>query len=222
MNKDIAKLIGIAAVAGLIALVGARFYLNSEQEAENEQLEEANRVEQRFERPHSPSQGPADAAVTLVEFLDPECEACRAMYPVVKQVLKEHEGDVRLVVRYMPYHPNSMTAAGALEAAREQGKFWEMLEALFYFQPVWGSHDAPRPDLIPDYAEQLGLDMERFQATVAKGAHLELVKQDEEDGKALGIRGTPTFFVNGIPVQKLGYEPLKEMVESEIARTRQR
>jgi protein-disulfide isomerase len=69
-------------------------------------------------RPHSPTLGPAQAPVTIVEFFDPECEACRAMYPIVKQVMADFDGRVRLVIRYMPLHRNSVYAALLLEASR--------------------------------------------------------------------------------------------------------
>jgi protein-disulfide isomerase len=167
-------------------------------------------------RPHSHILGPADAKVTIVEFLDPECESCREVYPMVKHLLSQYGGRVRLVVRYMPFHPNSMYAAAALEAAAEQNKYWEMLETLFRHQPEWGGHHAPRPELIPEYAKQLGLDMDAWTKAVGKGEYKALVERDREDGKSLGVKGTPTFFVNGKMLDQLGYEPLMAMIEAEL------
>jgi protein-disulfide isomerase len=169
-------------------------------------------------RPHSPTLGPDDAKVTVVEFLDPECEACRAMYPIVKHVLGEFPDQVRLVVRYVPLHPNSIYAAGVLEAARAQGRYWEMLETLFQHQPEWGSHHAPRPELIPGYAEKLGLDMQALERSLEAREHERLVATDHADAKALGVTGTPSFFVNGQRLQRLGYPPLKALVERELSR----
>jgi len=172
----------------------------------------------RLVRPDSPSKGPRDAPVTIVEFLDPECEACRAMYPAVERVLAEHPGQIRLVVRYVPLHANSTLAASALEAAGEQGRYWEMLEALFAHQPVWGDHRQPRPELIPEIARQVGLDMAAFQPSFEGIKHRAKVHRDLEDAQALGVRGTPTFYVNGRLLERLGYEPLKALVEEELAR----
>lgn len=169
-------------------------------------------------RPHSPTLGPDNAKVTVVEFLDPECESCRAMYPIVKQVLSEYPDQVRLVVRYVPLHPNSLYAAGVLEGARAQGRYWEMLEALFRYQPQWGSHHAPRPELIPGYAEQVGLDMKALERSLEASQHEQLVATDHADAQALGVTGTPAFFVNGQPLRSLGYPPLKTAIERELSR----
>ena len=169
-------------------------------------------------RRHSRVLGPKDAKVTLVEFLDPECESCRAIYPMVKHLLGEYGNRVRLVVRYMPLHPNSMYAASALEAAGEQGRYWEMLETLFINQPRWGSHHDPKPELIPGLAEQIGLDMEAFRRSVNSNAHRAIVEADRKDGESLGVTGTPTFFVNGKRLETLGYETLKALIDQELAR----
>ena len=82
-------------------------------------------------REDSPTRGPADARVTLVEFLDPECESCRAAYPIVEQILEDYEGRIRYVVRYFSNHNNSVLAVASTEAAGEQGMYWEMQEMLF-------------------------------------------------------------------------------------------
>jgi len=169
-------------------------------------------------RPHSPSQGgPASAPVTIVEFLDPECEACRAMYPIVKAVLAEYGDRVHLVIRYMPYHANSMFAASVLEEAREDGKYDEALEALFRAQPEWGSHHAPKPELIPTYLEPLGIDASRLEREAVIAEHGSKIEQDQADGQGLGVRGTPTFFVNGVMLPELGYQPLKQAIEIALA-----
>ena len=159
-------------------------------------------------RPDSPTLGPADAPVTLVEFLDPECESCGAFHPTVKRILKDYDGKVRLVVRYMPFHPNSVLAATVTEAAGEQGKYWEMQELLFRRQPEWGEihghggHAAPpvrrEPAgvLFERYAAELGLEW-RGCAPRSPGTLRPKVERDKRDGQTLGVSKTPTFFVNG-------------------------
>ena len=220
MKKEVVRL-GIIAAVALAALAGAAGYYMSGEETKKlaQQASQPPPAPSNLVRPHSHILGPADAKVTIVEFLDPECESCRAMYPMVKQLMAEYTGKVRLVIRYMPFHPNSMYAASALEAAAEQGKYWEMLEVLFANQQQWGSHHAPKPELIPDYARQLGLDMAAFDRTVGSTGHKAMVQTDEADGKALGVTGTPTFFVNGRMLDRLGYEGLKAMIEAELARS---
>ena len=217
MNKDLVRILGIAAVLVVALAVGAALYQRSQTQQESERI--AAQVQQDagvFERMHSRSKGPRDAPVTVVEFLDPECEACRAMHPVVKSVMAKFDGQVRLVIRYVPLHKNSALAAGALEAAGAQGKFWEMLDVLFEHQPVWGSHENPRPDLIPGYARGLGLDMEAFRHFIEAGHYRDIVKQDFEDARSLGVQGTPTFYVNRQRLTRVARGTLEALIEAEL------
>lgn len=163
---------------------------------------------------HSPSLGPADAPVTLVEFLDPECEACRMMDPIIKGLMKEYDGRVRLVIRYMPFHGNSMLAASTLEEAREQGKYWEALSTLFYYQPEWGDHHSPRPELIAKYVKELGVQLADGKELVKE--HGWKVDLDQADGIKVGVNATPTFFVNGRKLADIGYQPIKDAIEKEL------
>jgi len=217
-SKDVYRLGGIAVVLVLLLVVGAIFYQRSEEEQRSATLQRANIDTSVFERPHSHTLGPDDAKVTIVEFLDPECESCRVMHPIVKRILARYRDDVRLVVRYMPLHPNSVYAAGALEAAAEQGLYWEMMETLFLYQPEWGDHHAPKPELIPKYAAEMGLDMVAFDKFIEAGKYRRLVEADRQDGIKLGVRGTPTFFVNQNQLMQLGYDNLLAMIEQELAR----
>lgn len=219
MRRDVLVLGGIAAVLVAALVIGARAYRSAQEQEQQAAAATAPAPDPSLlVRPDSPSRGPIGAKVTIVEFLDPECEACRAMYPIVERVVAEHEGQVRLVIRYVPLHANSMLAASALEAAAEQGRFWEMLEVLFAQQPVWGSHQAPRPELIPGYAQQIGLDMEAFRRSSEGIRHRAKVERDKADAEKLGVGGTPTLFVNGRPLEKLGYEPLRALVAEELAK----
>jgi protein-disulfide isomerase len=219
MKKDIVRLAGVAAALIALLVVAAAFYSRSQEKKQTDLAAQQPRGDDSvFVRPHSRSLGPKDAKVTVVEFLDPECESCRAMYPIVKQLLAQYGGQVRLVVRYMPFHGNSLFAASALEAAGEQGRYWEMLETLFENQPRWGSHHQPRPELIPELAEQIGLDMEAFKRSLGNEAHRRVVEIDQADGRSLGVTGTPSFFVNGKRLETLGLEPLQQMIAQELAR----
>jgi protein-disulfide isomerase len=172
----------------------------------------------RLVRDYSPTLGPPDAPVTVVEFLDPECEACRAMHPIVKRVLEEHDGRVRLVVRYMPFHQNSALAASLLEASRAHGKYWEVLDTFFLRQPEWASHHAPRPELLYGYAVLVGLDETQWKAEAGDPEWQRRLRQDAEDGAALGVTRTPTLFVNGRRLEQLGYQPLGAAVEAALPR----
>jgi len=219
MTKDVRRLAAIAGTLVLVLIVVAVFY--SRGQRQKEEVAAAAKPPastSALVRPHSRTLGPADAKVTVVEFFDPECESCRAIYPAVKAMLKPYQGKVRLVLRYMPMHGNSVYASSALEAAGEQGKYWELLEALFEQQPRWGSHHAPKPELIPEIAAGVGLDMAAFNRTVNSAAHKALIETDKTDGLSLGVNGTPTFFVNGRMLQRLDYGELQAMIDRELAR----
>lgn len=169
--------------------------------------------DERLVREDSPTQGPDDARVVLVEFLDPECEYCRAAFPVVKALLEEYPDDVRLVARYFPLHANSVLAVLATEAAGNQGKYWEMHELLFERQPEWGEQSTPQREKFVEYARELSLDIERFEADLADTEVEAKIMRDRADGIALGVTGTPTFFVNGRLLPQPSYDSLKAGID---------
>jgi protein-disulfide isomerase len=167
---------------------------------------------------HSPTKGAKDAPIAIVEFLDPECEACRAMHPILKQLLQEYEGKVRLVIRYMPLHTNSVYAAAVLEEARELGKYEEALDILFQKQPEWGNHHNPMPELIPGFLEGIGIPKERLERETVIAKHGAKIEIDRLDGVSVGANRTPTFFVNGVILDRIGYDPLRNAIEAELKR----
>jgi len=213
MKKDKWLLIGSASLLITAFLLAAIWYKRSERQESGAKVT-AN--SDRLVRSYSPFLGPADAPVTIVEFLDPECEACRALYPMVKEAMKPYGGKVRLVIRYMPLHGNAAYAAGMLEAARKQDKYWEALETLFEHQPEWGSHHAPKPEMIPVYLKALGLDMEKLTASSKDSEIVNRVRQDHEDGTQLGVSRTPTFFVNGKMLEHLGVAEFRQAIDAEL------
>lgn len=169
----------------------------------------------RLERSYSPSFGPQDAPVTIVEFFDPACEACRAFYPIVKQILAENPDDVRLVLRYTPFHESSEAAVRLLEAARLQGVFKPVLEAILAAQPEWGN-GGPRIEAAWAAAEEAGLDVEKARKNLVRPDIDATINQDKKDVAALKIMQTPTFFVNGQPLSSYGAQQLKDLVSKKI------
>lgn len=208
----------------VVVLVGVGFFVFNQffRAAESQTAEQAaSRIDLKdLIKDHSPSMGPKDAPVQIVEYLDPECEACKMMDPIVKGLLKTYEGQVRYVVRYMPYHGNSMLAAVSLEEAREQGKYWEALSTLFYHQPEWGDHHTPKPELIKTYLIKLGVNPASLKEEYLMSKHRWKVDLDEADGKKLEVKGTPTFFVNGKMLTEMGYEPLKAAIDTALAQAK--
>jgi protein-disulfide isomerase len=171
-------------------------------------------------REHSPVIGPPGAPVTIVEFFDPSCEACRAFHPVVKQVLAAYPNEVRVVIRYTPFHRGSDVAVAILEAARHQNLFEPVLEALLASQPRWARHDAPDMEMAWRMAAFGGLDLERAREDAVRPEVAERLRQDVADVQTAGVRGTPTFFVNGRQLVSLGAQSFQDLVREEVEMAR--
>ena len=170
-----------------------------------------------LERPHSPAFGPAKAPVTLVEVLDPACSACRAYAPVVQQVLFAYPEEVRVVIRFADFHPPSEEAIRALEAARIQGKFAPLLDALFERQEEWASHSAPKPELIWQIAAELGIDVAKAKKDAVSKNVDDLLRHEAEDLVALKVESTPTFFLDGKLLPQTSPVDFFDFVKKEVA-----
>lgn len=162
---------------------------------------------------------PARSRVTVVEFLDFECEGCGAFHPIMDRLKKEYGDRVTFVARYfpMPGHRNSGSAARAAEAAAQQGRFRAMHDKLFTTQRAWGESRDAKDAVFRTYARELGLDLKRYDADVASARTAERVSLDQRDGLALGVQGTPTFFVDGEKASPQGYEDFKALLEQRLA-----
>ena len=162
-----------------------------------------------------------EGAVTVVEFLDFECEVCGAAYPYVEQLREDYAGKITYVVRYFPLpgHFNAMNAAVAAEAAARQGKFEDMYHALFQSQSQWGEAGDSRADLFRSFAEEIGLDMEAYDRDVADPETTARVRSDFDDARALGLSSTPTFFVNDRQLVDLrDWSDVTDVIDAELAR----
>lgn len=209
------------AVGGILALVVAAFVLGVSLYRKQTQTaqDQTVRAEQtRLVRVHSPVLGPQGAPVTIVEFFDPACETCRAFYPIVKDLLAQYPEQVRLVIRYAPFHQGSDQVVKLLEAARRQGKYQQVLEAVLQAQPTWADHGRPNPDLTFEIAKAAGLDIERAREDMARPEMQALLETDVADLTALQVSKTPTFFVNGRSLPSFGPEQLAGLVAEEVAK----
>lgn len=167
-------------------------------------------------RPHSPTSGPADAPVMIAEFFDPACEACAAFHPIVKQILALFPQDVRLVLRYTPFHKGSDEVVRILETARLQQKFEPVLDALLARQAEWADHVAPDLAKAWEIAGAAGLDVARARADATSTGIGRVLDQDIADAQAFEVQATPTFFVNGKPLPSFGAQQLYDLVRSEV------
>jgi protein-disulfide isomerase len=139
-------------------------------------------------------QGPAEAAVTLVEYGDYECPYCGAAYPIIKELQTRMGDRLRFVFRNFPIttsHPHAEQAAEAAEAAAIQGPFWQMHDLLYENQKRLRDQD------LRAYAENLGLDLDSFDKELAEHVHAARVREDFMSGVRSGVNGTPTFYING-------------------------
>lgn len=169
-----------------------------------------------LERPHSPVLGAAKGKVTLVEVLDPACGACRAFAPVVQQVLFVYPEDVRVVIRFADFHPPSEEAIRALEAARLQGKFAPLLDALFERQEEWAAHSAPNPDLVWKIAADVGVNVAKAKKDAVSPNVDELLRHEVEDLVALKVESTPSFFLEGKLLPPTGAVEFFDFVKKEV------
>lgn len=148
-----------------------------------------------------PVKGAENAKVTIVEFSDLQCPACKAMAPAVDEILKKYPNDVKVVYRHFPLttiHRNAQAAAIAGETARTFGKFWEFHDLLFAEQSNWSElDDAAFKKKLEEYAEKLAIDKTEFTKRMDTNEVKEVVTTDVSDGTRAGVDGTPTFYVNG-------------------------
>ena len=171
--------------------------------------------------PHS--LGPENAPAVLEEFGDFECPPCGLLHPVLKTMEKEFGPRLRVVFRefpLVPTHPHALAAARSAEAAGLQGKFWEMHDLLFENQRTWHEQFDARPTF-EGYAQKLGLDMERFRRDVSSQVVEQRIFLDGKRAHGLGVRGTPTVFLNGreVPFESLSPEKLRVLINVELTST---
>jgi len=190
-----------------------------------DKLRKGAKIESNLKEPESPvfqiatddqpSKGSANAAVTIVEFTDYECSTCQQSQPVLEKLTAEYADKVRLVVRDYPLmqHKNAFKAAEAAEAARDQGKYWEYAALLFQNQK------ALEDGKLKEYASKVGLDRKKFDAELDGSKHADKIQRDMQDAVRVGVRGTPTIFINGRVVTDRTYEALKSAIEEALKAT---
>jgi protein-disulfide isomerase len=216
MGTETKVLLGIGLATILIIVAGA-FFLGNGKPAPAEKTKLSAEEEKTLVKKDSHKKETKGATVTLVEFLDYECEACGAAYPIVEQILEEYKGKVNFVVRNFPNHKNSLLAANAAEAAGEQGKYWEMYNILFENQTEWAEKQTPQTKIFIKYAEKIGLDMDKFKTVLDSKKYDDMLNKDKQEGIALGVNATPTFFINGEKsVGVLPYDQFKTKIDAAL------
>lgn len=211
------KLVLSTLVAVIAFFVGfSFFYKNDSKSTQNIAIENINEL---LVRDYSYKMGDNSKNISVVEFLDPECESCAIYSTVVKRLYKEYYGDIQIVVKYLDNHKNSRFTIQILEAARVQGKYEEVLDMMFEKHSLWASHysSVDKPELLWQFLKEISdLDIDKLKEDMKNPKIDEIIKQDREDANALGVRGTPTIFVNGKQLQELSQKALFDLVEKEI------
>ena len=160
-----------------------------------------------------------DSKATLVEFLDFECEACGALYPLIEELRREYAGQMTFAIRYFPLpgHRNGKIAAQAVEAASKQGRLEEMYKRMYETQSEWGESQDSKKDVFIGFAEDLGLDMAKFREDLESAATIARIEKDMQDGADLGVIGTPTLFLNGEVLDLESAEQLRAAIETALS-----
>ena len=162
---------------------------------------------------NSPFKGPKHAKVTIIEFSDFQCPYCKRGADTATKIAADYKNDVKVVFKHNPlsFHKDALPAAEASMAAGDQGKFWEMHDILFN-----NAKQLKRPDL-EKYAQQLGLNMDKFKEALDSGKFKQQIKADQALAGKIGARGAPTFFINGKVLR--GAQPFdrfKEKIDAEL------
>ncbi|GMU41996.1 MAG: hypothetical protein AMXMBFR23_28620 [Chloroflexota bacterium] len=164
-------------------------------------------------RGDEPQMGPNDALVTIVEWSDFQCPFCGKVVPTLKQVKEEYAGKVRVIFKHLPlsFHDKAQLAAEASMAAHAEGKFWEYGDKLFENQQALDRADLER------YAQEIGLDIEKFKAALDNGTYKAVVLADASQAGEVKASGTPTFFINGKLMDGgKAFEDFKAAIDAEL------
>ena len=170
-----------------------------------------------FANSGAPTLGKKDAPITLVEFSDFQCPYCQAAAPVLKQVAQKFGDKVQIIYRQYPIpslHPFALKAAEASLCANEQGKFWELHDAMFADQKKLAVSD------LKATAKRLGVDSKKFDACLDSGRYVEQVQNDQREASKIGVNGTPAMFINGQYVEggSVPFSVLEALINKELAR----
>jgi protein-disulfide isomerase len=161
-----------------------------------------------------------DGKVMVVEFLDFQCPSCAATYPEAERILQEYAGRITYVVRNypLPMHQHAQASARAAEAAAIQGKYKEMFDKLFKNQQSWSAETATPLATFEGYAQEIGLDVAKFKSDMDSQEVAARISRDVSDGNSAGVKGTPTFFINGKQLSASPtYEGLKSAIDAAMA-----
>jgi protein-disulfide isomerase len=164
----------------------------------------------------APTLGDPNAKVHVVEFMDPACETCAMFFPLVKQVMAENPGKIRLSVRQVAFHDGSDYVVRLLEASRKQDMYWQTLETLLSTQAQWAPNHTVEPELVNVVIDGLGLNMSQLAVDMNSPEVIARVQQDANDAITMKVTATPEYFVNGRPMPSFGQQQLLTLINEEL------
>lgn len=204
----------VALAAIVVIMIGAVFVLNDQAEAPSRRVENPHEI-----TAEDHTLGNESAPITVIEYADFQCPACRSSAPLIKEMLTEYEGEVQFVYRHFPLtqiHPQAYDAARAAVAAGKQNAFWEMHDLLFERQGTWSANPQAR-SLFEDYAAELELDLDQYRQDFTAAS--DRVDRDTAIGNQLNVNGTPTFFIDGELIEQTPttIEAWRELIDARLA-----
>ncbi len=199
----------IIVVLVIAAIIGGAVFAANRKEAQQPQDQTSNNY-----------YGQEEGKITLTEYGDFQCPGCASMYPTLKEVKEKYKDQIRFEFRHFPIvtsHPNAMSAHLAAQAAAAQGKFWEMHDKIYETQSGWSQDSSPAA-ILRGYAEELGLDMEKYDSDLAASQTISIVNADTELGREKGISATPSFAIDGekIETPANSLEAFSEVIDNTI------
>jgi protein-disulfide isomerase len=185
----------IIAIVLIVSVIGGVVFLRSRQITDSA----GNHQPASEVSPETAKKVPADTVVTLEEFGDYQCPPCGELHPTLKRLKSQYGPNLNFIFRNYPLteiHKNALLAAQAAEAARVQGRFWEMHDLLYETQKVWSDDVNPKPIFIK-FARDIGLDTDRFGRDLGNEEVKLRIEADQGAATKMGVNGTPTVFING-------------------------
>lgn len=165
--------------------------------------------------------GNEKSKVTVTEFGDLQCPACKIFEPTMRQLRESYGSKIKIVFKHFPLksaHPNAFIAAKAVEAAGAQGKFWEFHDVLYDNQDIWAVLPDPTEKFL-EYAKDLKLNTDQFKKDLDDKKFEDKINSQEDEGISVGVSGTPTIFVNGTNLGvPAGYDSLKKEIDKALSK----
>ena len=205
----------IVVVAAVLVALGVGSLLLKNKGTPSGQLANTS-TEAALASDQAPTLGDARATVHIVEFLDPACETCAQFYPLVKSLVADHPGQVRVSLRHVAFHEGSDYVVRVLEASRKQDKYWPTLEAVLASQAQWAPNHRAQPDLVLQAIAGVGLNIEQLKVDINAPEVVERAQHDTSDAITMKVTATPEYFVNGRPLPSFGDQQLLELVREEL------